>query len=905
MINVLITGGYSMRVLTSPDQEGSKIALALQTVTDSAVLSTLSNRLVYSPTRGMALILRIVLLLGCVHVIYSTCPPCVCSTTAYGKIIANCSNRMLTSVPPNITSNVSHLLMSNNSINETGQFKRFTSMEYLDLSHNELTSLDVHSFEGAVNLTFLNLHGNGLLLNNISYPDRTFQNQTKLQYLNISGNARDLAAKYPDVCLGNLVALQTFIVDGIENVTFGEGFAKLKNLTILSLSGKGGNCSIDKLYNESFQNTPNLRHLDISYCDISFIEPNAFGPLRNIETLDLSFNTHLGFDKLGDSLYGLQHSPLRVLKFNGIVRPHAIGIEMTAHHLRYLDNMNLMELHCDANRIERLGHNCSGKLNKVQIVSAQGNRFTFGYYIFTLAKMKNLRKLYLMNQYPSSKITLPPEEAVDGEGNHLMTRRSLERKPVFKQDPEVFQRHNDINIDSSLTENSVLIPPNLTFVNASMSTLDYTITEIYFIHNKVKVLDLSRNVFSELKGPIRGVDFLEFLDLTDGYCKLIFPTFFMYASNLKVLNMSKNYLSHSLQSDVHGHLFFNLTKLEILRLSNNILLDLPSPIFKSLYNLRILDLSWNTMKTWTVMISHMSFLTSLDLSNNKFEYVPKYLTDQIGQIMKPRNDTFHMNIQGNNLICDCSTLQFLEALSKARISIERPNVTRCRFTNGERTTFHNIDNIVWKLQQQCKIDAPLFAATLSGIIIFLLIVAGGVIYRYRWKIRYLYYTTRRKYRGYQRLQGQEEEENFTYDAFVSYADEDRGFVVEDMRHMLERHYGLRLCIHHRDFMVGEAITANIINAVQASRKTIILLSPNFSKSAWCDYEVHMAKLESIHTGRDVLCVVWYSDVPDTSRLSRDLQDEIRYGTYMRYPTTEDEKPEFWERLKATISCQMP
>ncbi|XP_048248288.1 toll-like receptor 4 [Haliotis rufescens] len=895
-----------------------------------------SSQLVSSPSRDMALILRMTLLLGSVNFIHClpsnvTCMPCVCTVTAKDGIIADCSNKMLKSVPKNISSAVSTLLMSNNSIELAARsFDRFSFMEYLDLSDNALTSLNVDSFVGAANLKRLNLHGNRILLNSKSYPKGAFRQQKKLHTLDIAGNTEDLDAKYPDACLGDLVALRTLIIDGVKNAIFGKGFAKLKNLTTLILSGKRGHCSIYTLYNESFLNTPNVRHLDISYCGVSFIETNAFGPMRNIDMLDLSHNHGLGFETLGNSLFGLQFSPLRVLKFNSIMKPFAIGVELKGDHLRYIDNLTLTELHCDANRIELLDAECAKKLRKVQIVSAKSNRFTYGQYLLNLAVMTNLRKIYLMNQYPSDP--LQGDKAVHGERTHLTPMNSVKKKTELTQQPATSQSppqqrpvpHNDINIVSFQTENNsrideqlqknimtvevteietipVLnsIPPNVTFVNLSHSRFDYSINEIGFYPNQVKVLDLSRNSFTGLVGPIHGVDSLEFLDFTDNNCKLLSPTFLMYASSLKVLNISKNYLYQSLKSDIKGHIFFNLTNLEILRISNNLILDLPLPIFQRLNNLQILDLSWNMMEAWTVIISHMSFLTSLDLSNNRFEYVPKSLTDQINLIMNLRNDTFHLNIQGNDLICDCSTLEFLEALSESRISIDRPDDTRCRLNNGERMKFNNIKNIVWRLQKQCKTVVPLLAATLSGVVAFMLIVAAGIIYRYRWKLRYLYYTTRRKYRGYQRLG--EGEDNFTYDAFVSYADEDRGFVVEDMRNMLERHHGLRLCIHHRDFMVGEAITANIMNAVQSSRKTIVVLSSNFLKSKWCDYEVHMAKLESIHTGRDVLCVVWYAELPDNSSLSRDLQDEVQYGTYIRYPTAEDEKLEFWENLKAAIS----
>ncbi len=43
-------------------------------------------------------------------------------------------------------------------------------------------------------------------------------------------------------------------------------------------------------------------------------------------------------------------------------------------------------------------------------------------------------------------------------------------------------------------------------------------------------------------------------------------------------------------------------------------------------------------------------------------------------------------------------------------------------------------------------------------------------------------------------------------------------------YILEKKCGFQLCVHTRNFMAGALITTNIANAVNYSRKTIILLS---------------------------------------------------------------------------------
>ncbi len=53
--------------------------------------------------------------------------------------------------------------------------------------------------------------------------------------------------------------------------------------------------------------------------------------------------------------------------------------------------------------------------------------------------------------------------------------------------------------------------------------------------------------------------------------------------------------------------------------------------------------------------------------------------------------------------------------------------------------------------------------------------------------------------------------------------------------MLEQ-AGLRICIDYRDFELGAPSLVNIENAVQTSRKTLLVLTPNWMGSQWTDFE---------------------------------------------------------------------
>ena len=72
---------------------------------------------------------------------------------------------------------------------------------------------------------------------------------------------------------------------------------------------------------------------------------------------------------------------------------------------------------------------------------------------------------------------------------------------------------------------------------------------------------------------------------------------------------------------------------------------------------------------------------------------------------------------------------------------------------------------------------------------------------------------------------------------------------------------MRLCVHHRDFMVGEFTEESIINAIERSRRTIVLLSRRFVQSEWCEFEYRMARVRSFEQGRNIIIPVIMTELP--------------------------------------------
>ncbi len=106
----------------------------------------------------------------------------------------------------------------------------------------------------------------------------------------------------------------------------------------------------------------------------------------------------------------------------------------------------------------------------------------------------------------------------------------------------------------------------------------------------------------------------------------------------------------------------------------------------------------------------------------------------------------------------------------------------------------------------------------------------------------------------------------------------------------------KLCLHFRDFALGAAVAENIVEAIDTSKRTIMLLSEDFLQSDWCQYEFQMAHHQVLSEGgRNRLILVMMeridiSDIPDHT-----LKSYIRTHTYI-----EKNDPRFWERLRFAL-----
>lgn len=140
------------------------------------------------------------------------------------------------------------------------------------------------------------------------------------------------------------------------------------------------------------------------------------------------------------------------------------------------------------------------------------------------------------------------------------------------------------------------------------------------------------------------------------------------------------------------------------------------------------------------------------------------------------------------------------------------------------------------------------------------------------------------------------DETKVYDAFISYSHKDEEFVAKYLVPELENgQQKYKLCLHERDWVVGEYIPKQITESVQNSRRTIIVLSRNFLQSDWANMEFKMAHDKSIDEERKRLIIILYENVSLNEIANEDLRIYLTTNTYIEWGDKW-----FWEKLRNSM-----
>ena len=653
------------------------------------------------------------------------------------------------------------------------------------------------------------------------------------------------------------------ILENLEMEDFtGDQFNNTTNLTSLTiLDGE-----VVNFYNNSFRYIRNLEHLRLDGSHIRSIEVGVLQPLEKLKSLQIIGNWDLTFDLIARVLHGLRSTALETLHIDECNRDPVVVGEYFFSALRStrIKNISLTD-----NHIVILQHGYSRYIPNIEYLNISMN------YISgdkdALVELILLRKLRILDSSYQREVFR--DERIHRYDVKLRRRRALFR-PFC-----------------------VPVPPRLEFVFASqLSSGPRSLTGMNICKNNLRVLDVSNNDLYSLDGSYVGMDHLEYINMNSCNIHDISSQFFRYFPNLKTLLLSHNFISYVFENETYAEMFRNNSLLETLDISANGVHNLSDGFLDALSNIKHFDVNSNSLSVLT--IEPLTNLRTLNASNNRISYISGSVMSHLNELAKEGfvSVDLYQNPLTKTTAC-CKIQDFILWTKNTRVNIS--NLKKYSCIHESKIILYkdlSIDSLT-PLCLDVKTQTLKFALPFALVGVFSIFVTlASVYYRKRWSIKWWGFLARKYWKIQQEMS---DDTIYEYDAFVAFCVDDIAWVKYELVHNLEKVSEFRLCIHHRDFMPGLPIEENIVDAITKSRKTILVLSPSFVESNWCQFEVHMARNKLIDNGRDVIVPVVLSsfEIEHTSLTLRNILDK---NTYLKWPSNAEGRHVFWNMLVGVL-----
>lgn len=446
------------------------------------------------------------------------------------------------------------------------------------------------------------------------------------------------------------------------------------------------------------------------------------------------------------------------------------------------------------------------------------------------------------------------------------------------------------------------IPKTLEILYANMSRLYRTIPGFGMNATGLREVYVQDNFFYSWDGPIHGAENIKIIDISNNFCSYVSKSFLKYARGLTILNMSKNDIGKSLSKDVEGEIFQNTVSLEVLDLSFNNIIDLPASMFRNMQKLQALHLQNNQLSTWRVRVDHMKSIEFINLKQNRLTSFKKETQISLTKLFQISNLT--LDLSENQFLCSCDSVHFLEWITDYKNRFLHFDHYECSSTSSHKFNFSNAKNSLVLLKKNCKSYLSIYIVS-SVTVAFLLSIAIGIfLVKNKWKIRYVVYKFKQRFKkctGYSIIP-QPDSPSYDYDVMISYSPKELSFVLTDVIPRLENEAGYKLYIKDRDEPVGMSFGEAIMEAIQKSKRVVCLVTKTYLKSKLQDYELNMSRMEAIED-RENLNFVHLILFPDVCNGSISIQtlDLVRQECFSEYPEEECALDDFWETLKEHIN----
>ncbi|XP_076095713.1 toll-like receptor 4 [Mytilus galloprovincialis] len=663
------------------------------------------------------------------------------------------------------------------------------------------------------------------------------------------------------------------------------------------------NCSWKNI--TKIQNLPeSIVFLNVSHNLIEHISKGTFEAAKHLLTLDMSFNRLTSITVA--TLNGLVKLRYLSLDNNELVYNNQTFSKKSFRDLKSLSHLSLKNNNKRLNDCKHLPDDTIKQLSsleKLELDACICGDDIFGKGFHSLQKLKSL---VLQNNFicSMSKYTFKNTKYLQNVLLHGIGEISF-RKGTFRNLRSL--KHLEMSFDSK--KGGILTP-----VERIANDFSYTLIETLKLSQLLIPLhtfplynlnkELYKNNITEIcltdnsgnAGHFPGSigappPTLQILDLSNNSL----TRFILDIKNITRLILKQNLLGDFLSTKSYfekkSDEYFSV--IEIIDISQNDIKELAPFTFYSQPLLHHIDLSNNKVQDITFDLSCLLALEFLNLSNNRIKYFNESVMRTINTIVI--NKQLTIDLSKNVFECTCKTIPFLRWMIESNVLFVDLHKYSCTLEDGSIINMNPFEYKVLQLEKTCKSYLGLIIGVSLALLVVMMTVITSLVYRYRWKIRYMYYMTKGKY-SYQKISPDDDDE-YTYDAFISYSDGDRSFVFKDCIEKLEKEENLRLCIHQRNFMPGQDITVNITNCIHTSRTTVCLITRKFLESYYCMFEFNMARMESIYSRK--IFLVFYEQL-EPKELPLVMLELVQKESYIEYPNDEQGNVVFWEKITETL-----
>ncbi|CAH1792420.1 unnamed protein product [Owenia fusiformis] len=714
----------------------------------------------------------------------------------------------------------------------------------------------------------------------------TVPNQNSVNYNNTDANNAHNASAYKYVHPDNSHnQLESFNTDGLH----------LRNDTFLPF--KDGQ----------------LKKLNLKHAKIRGVDACVWCPLKSLEILDISCNEFpSSFAKWTDSFYGLQGNSIQTIMMDNIVDPDNIEKwSFDEDKFRFLKNTRIHQISMAGNAINEISPILGSVFPYLEYLSLKAN-FIWNVYgetrdlvlldLFT-SNLKVLDLSYMMNAGGNTvKCWVPSElwlknfiEDTDNPRPRCESEGALEEYLRYKAE------HPEQNVAAFPLPFNIeeIYGNNLPFYSTTGQAISYT--PIFILNNNhLRRISAEGVSLQQLRHDFLGAKCLEYINVRDNKISFIKPDILRNQPYLRTILLGDNQLGQQLSKGGNDStLFENVTSLQVIDISSNSIPSLNKSTFRGLHNLRVLNISRNYQfgkSGLDLDVQDLRKLVYFDLSytsTTSFDMVTRNFFDDVN-----KHEQLSIDLTGNGFPCGCQNQEMINWMQNSSIHFPNKQTYMCD-NNNTYIMEVNISKLATDCFQapiEVKHNALVQTILLSLGSVLFLVILGAVVYRYRWKLRYHFYLAKGSLRDHGDPKVQD---GFKYDAFVAYNhSEDYHWIIDELIPEIETKHNLSLLIGQRDFTAGNLIIDNIVDAIENSRKTILVLTPSFADSTWCNWEMKFA----LSKGEGYVIPIMQRHIPQEV-MPKTLMRIISTMTYLEWSDDEDAKPLFWKKLLDKIAVR--